>query len=107
MAITLTKSLAESVGTTAVDVYTVPSGTESHIVSCRLANTTGSIVPASVYVESGGDTVYIVKNKRIDNGQSVNVIEDGKIILSAGDVLYVQAATASAVDCIVSVMESA
>lgn len=107
MAVTLTKAIAEAVGTTAVDVYTVPSGTDSHIVSCRLANTTGSIVPASVYVESGGDTVYIVKNLRINNGESVNVVEDGKIILSAGDVLYVQAATASAVDCIVSVMESA
>lgn len=106
MNVTLDNATARNIGTTPVAVYTVPAATISHIVSCRLANITGAELPVSVYVNSGPNNTYIAKNLRVLNGESVNVLHDGKIILQENESIYCVAGAASSFDCIISIMET-
>lgn len=106
MNVLLTNAEARNIGTTPVNVYTTPAATTSHIVSCRVANTTSGILPISVYVLSGVNITYLVKNRRVNNGESVNILDDGKLILQENEAIYCVAGDSSSFDCIISIMET-
>lgn len=106
MNVILTNATTRNIGTTPVSVYTTPADTVSHIVSCRVANTTSGILPVSVYISSGVNNTYLAKNRRVNNGESVNILDDGKIILQENESIYCVAGDASSFDCIISIMET-
>lgn len=106
MNVVLNNATTRDIGTTPVVVYTTPNDTTSHIVSCRLANLTSGSLPVSAYVYDGATNTYLAKNLQVPAGESVNILNDGKIILTENQVIKCVAGDSTSFDCIVSVMET-
>jgi hypothetical protein len=106
MNVILENSTARNIGTSPVTVYTVPAATTSHIVSCRVCNTTSGELPISVYVSNNAGNTFLAKNLLVPKGESVNVLKDGKIILLETESIICVAGDANSFDCIISIMET-
>ncbi len=77
-----------------------------YIIGINLANVTASAVNASVYIASGGNNYYIIKNAPIPSGSSLQVLDGGaKFVVQSGDRLYVVSDTASSIDAIISAVD--
>jgi hypothetical protein len=91
------------ISTTHETVYT--SAGKSILIGCNLANITGSILPCDVVLrQSTGDT-YVIKNKRVANGESAEVMRGNKLVLHNGDMLLVKTDVANGFDVILSMLE--
>ena len=100
--------IERNIGTSAVDV---PDGADFNsydtIIGINLANVTTSAITASVYIASGGNNYYIIKNAPIPTGSTLQVIDGGaKFVVQSGDRLYIQSDTASSIDAVVSVVDA-
>ena len=109
-------SVNTSTGASATAVYTVPAGAgstalESIIIGITLANKTASGVTASVFLDNydGSNDVYIVKDATIPAGASLEVMSGNKIVVqnngTTGDVLRVEASSATSLDATITVLE--
>ena len=99
---------AGSVGTSTVDVYTVPASTSATVIGMTIANliTTPISANVTVYNSTAANTLYMVKSATIAPGGSlVPVGGDQKLVLEAGDKLQVQGSATTCADVIVSVLE--
>jgi hypothetical protein len=105
MANTFKNALAKDVGTTAVSVYTAPSGKKSIAIELDVCNTTNSGVSVDSYITSGGVNYYIVKNTPVPVGGSLQIIAGQKIVLSDGDILKVISNTAASIDVVSAILE--
>jgi hypothetical protein len=105
MANTFKNALARNVGTTAVSVYTAPSAKNSICIELDVCNTTASGVTADVYITSGGNNYYIVKQAPVPVGGSLQVVAGQKIVLSNGDILKVISSVASSLDVVGAILE--
>jgi len=86
--------------TSITTIYTVPSNTNVIVKSVQIASTHNSSVLVSLSVTSGA-TTYTIYNHTVSTGSTVNGVE-GSMVLEAGDVLKVTAATADVISGIVS-----
>jgi|TARA_R110002012_G_scaffold131495_3_gene284095 predicted metal-dependent enzyme (double-stranded beta helix superfamily) len=86
--------------TSITTIYTVPSNTNVVIKSVQIASTHNSNVLVTLSVTSGA-TTYTVYNHTVSTGSTVNGVE-GSMVLEAGDVLKITAATADVISGIVS-----
>jgi len=103
MAITYQNTLTASV-TASTTVYSpTATGVQATLIGLLIANTTTSLVTATVTLNSGATTVNIVKNVQIPSGTSLDVIQSAKIVIERNDVLAVSAT--GAVDITVSSIE--
>lgn len=98
-------ALARNVGTTAVTVYTAPALKNSIAIELDLCNTTNSGVTADVFIRSGGNDFYIVKQAPVPVGGSLQVIAGQKIVLTNGDTLRVASSVASSIDVVGAILE--
>lgn len=108
MANTFKNNKSRLVGTSEVSVYAVgnTSGHRTVVIGCSLANRKTNSVTASVSVyDSGNDQYYLVKDAPIPAGGTLEVMSGNKIILNQDEEVRVIASEASAVDCILSLME--
>jgi hypothetical protein len=105
MANTFKNALAKDVGTTAVSVYTAPSGKKSIAIELDVCNTTASGVTVDAYITSGGVNYYIVKTTPVPVGGSLQIIAGQKIVLSDGDILKVISNTAASIDVVSAILE--
>lgn len=105
MANTFKNALAKDVGTTAVSVYSAPSGKKSIAIELDVCNTTSSGVTVDAYITSGGVNYYIVKTTPVPVGGSLQVISGQKIVLSDGDTLKVVSNTAASLDVVTAILE--
>ena len=105
MANTFKNALARNVGTSAVTVYTAPASKNSIAIELDLCNTTSSGVTADVYITSGGNNFYLVKQAPVPVGGSLQVIAGQKIVLSNGDALKVVSSVASSIDVVGAILE--
>jgi hypothetical protein len=105
-----------STGASADAVYTVPAGAassalESIIIGITLANKTAAGITASVFLDNydGSNDVYIVKDATIPAGASLEVMSGNKIVVqnngTTGDVLRVEASSATSLDATITVLE--
>ena len=86
--------------TTSTTVYTGPVATQSTVIGMTIANTTTNSILTSVTLNG----VFLVKNAPIPvGGAFVPVGGDQKLVVTAGDLLNVEADFA--VDVITSVLE--
>jgi hypothetical protein len=76
---------------------------QATLIGLLIANTTTSLVTATVTLNSGATTVNIVKNVQIPSGTSLDVVQSAKIVIERNDVLAVSAT--GAVDVTVSSIE--
>ena len=105
MANTFKNALARNVGTTAVTLYTAPSTKNSICIELDVCNTTSSGVTADVYITSGGNNYYIIKQAPVPVGGSLQVIAGQKIVLSNLDALKVVSSVASSLDVVGAILE--
>lgn len=105
MANTFKNALSKDVGTSAVTVYSAPSGKKSICIELDVCNTTSSGVACDAYITSGGTDYYIVKNTPVPVGGSLQIIAGQKIVLSDGDALKVISNTASSLDIVSAILE--
>ena len=105
MANTFKNALARNVGTSAVTLYTAPSTKNSICIELDVCNTTSSGVTADVYITSGGNNYYIVKQAPVPVGGSLQVIAGQKIVLSNLDSLKVLSSVASSLDVVGAILE--
>jgi len=99
---------AGSVGTSSVDVYTVPALTSATVIGMSVSNLITTPISANVMVfnSTASNTLFMIKNATIaPGGALVPVGGDQKLVIEAGDRLQVQMGTATSADVIVSVLE--
>ena len=75
------------------------------LLSVLLSNKVAASTDVDVYLESGGDDVYLLRNAPVPAGSSLEVISGSKIIMQANDILRVRAGTATALDVTVSYLD--
>jgi len=105
MANVFKNAFGKDIGTTPVVVYTSPSSKRSIIIELDVCNTTLGGVSTSVYITSGGQDIYIVKNAPVPVGGSLQVIAGQKIVLANTDSISVVSSSAASVDVVTSILE--
>lgn len=104
MANVFKNELKNNIGGGAVAVYTAPAEQKSIVIELDICNTSAGSSTVEAYIASGGQNYYVVKNAPVPVGGSLQVISGQKIVLEAGDTLYVDAITGT-VDAICSILE--
>lgn len=106
MATSFFNAKAESVGTSEVTVYTVPEGQKAILIGCNIANIINTIVPITLSIKNDTleTTTVVVKNKRINNGESEEIMRGNKIVMNSGDYLTISSEVDDSVDIIASLL---
>lgn len=108
MANTFKRKLSRAVGISAIQIgsYTVGAGNTAVIVGLTVTNITGSSVSANVWLNDQSANTSLVVNGPISSGSSLVLVGgDQKVVLQAGDSIYVQMSAASSADVIMSILE--
>ena len=106
MATSLKNYITPNVGITGNTVYNpTTTNIQSTMIGLVLCNTSQYPVTANVTLASGANTVYIVKNMTIPVGNSLDIINSGKIILNQGNFVNVSSSLVSSLDVTVSAVE--
>ena len=83
------------------------ANSDDAIIGIRCANTSGTAVNISVYVENSSQSYFIIKDAPIPTGGSLELIDGGsKIVLQTGDSVKAYASAANSVDIITSVVDT-
>ena len=81
--------------------------TNDAIIGVRCTNASGSSVDITVMVVNSATDYHIIKSAPIPTGGSLELIDGGsKVVLQTGDSVEAYASVASAVDIILSVVDS-
>ena len=76
------------------------------MIGCMVSNIKTTSIETTVSIRNGGTVTRLVKGLSIPAGDSIEVVQ-GKVVMEAGDEIEVSANSASAVDCVVSVLKNA
>ena len=87
-------------------VASLDSGKAQIMIGCMVSNILSTSITATVSVRNGSTSTRLIKDVSIPAGDSVEVVQ-GKVVMVAGDEIEVSANSASAVDCVVSVLKNA
>jgi hypothetical protein len=100
-------SVETGIGTTPVDLVSIPDGVRATVIGCNLVNVTESVITTSVYVVDVSSTqAYYIKDVIIPPDTSLKVITQGeKLILPSGAILRCNSNSASSIDATVSYVE--
>ena len=103
-----------AVGTVAQDIpdaSNFPTGYHT-IISIRLANVTGNMVKASVYIDtnsadaSAANNISLISEAPIPAGSSLELIDGGsKVVVQTGDRLWVTSDTAASIEVHCSIVQ--
>ena len=107
------------VGTSATILYATPDGKTSIVLELDVANTTTSVVEATVelldYSDASGSGVgtnwkHIVKNAPVPAGGSLMVVAGQKIVLEersggTGDAIRITSSAATSLDVVAAILE--
>lgn len=108
MANTFTRKTSQNIGTSAIQVgtYTVAANTTAIVVGFTCTNKSGSSITANVFINDGAANTYVASSAPVSSGASLIVAGgDQKIVLLAGDKVYVQSSAASSIDAYLSILE--
>ena len=76
------------VGSVKVPVYAVPAnGEKAIVIGLNIASIYGSTLPISVLVTTPEGDRHICRNKRIRNGEQVELMQGNKLVLLPGHML--------------------
>ncbi len=85
----------------------VTSNSDDALISIRLVNKHTASVNVSVIITSSSTDFNVIKDAPVPVGGSLELIDSGsKIVIQTGDVVKAYADTASAVDVLVSYVDS-
>lgn len=86
-------------------LYTAPTGNTAICIELDVCNTTVNSVTVDVAVVSGGVDYYIAKQALVPVGSSLQVISGQKIVLQAGDAIWVKSSLSSSLDIFASLLQ--
>lgn len=104
MATSFINATARDVGTTEVVLYTTPAGVKAILIGCNMANKTGATLPISLVLRKSTGDLFVVKNKRVLNGDNEEVMRGNKLVLASGDQLVVVSNDDNAFDVVASIL---
>jgi hypothetical protein len=99
---------ARDIGTARVRIggYTAPDATKVVVVGLTVANKLTAQVAADIEHHDGANYTFIAKGVAIQPGASLAPCgEMNKLVLEAGDGLFVKSDTAAGLDVVVSILE--
>ena len=107
MATNFRNIVGKEIGTQRVSVYTVPAATSTTVIGMNLANLKDSMVSCSIEIGDEASNIgFLIKDMPIAPNTAMKPIGKGeKIVLDAGNVLYVTADTTASIDVILSIVE--
>ena len=83
------------------------ANSDDAIIGIRCANTSGTSVNISVYVENTSQSYFIIKDAPIPTGGSLELIDGGaKFVLHDNDKIMAVSDTATSLDTIVSYVDA-
>tara|TARA_B100001778_G_scaffold17690_1_gene13321 strand:- start:330 stop:689 length:360 start_codon:yes stop_codon:yes gene_type:complete len=119
MATTFINYKAQNIGTTTyhmidgnaktsnpTGVASLDSGKAQIMIGCMVSNIKTTSITATVSIRNAAAVTRLIKDVSIPSGDSVEIVQ-GKVVMVAGDEVEVSANSASAVDCVVSVLKNA
>jgi len=87
-------------------VYTVPGGTSSVVIGCRLSNIGAASVNVEIKVGASGSTKRIIGvDTPLPVGSSLSALSGDKLILEAGEIVEAKCSNSNSADLIISVLE--
>ena len=93
-------------GNSGSNVVTAGGSATLVLLRCLISNKTGTSANVDVFlVTNTGDDVFLIKNAPVPAGSSLEIIAGSKIIMESGDILRINAGTASALDASISYLE--
>lgn len=104
MATSFINATVSGVGTAEAVVYTAPAGVKAILIGCNLANRTGGTLPISLILRKSGGDIYIVKNKRVANGENEEVMRGNKMVVASGDQIVAVSNDDNAFDVVASIL---
>lgn len=111
MANTFKNAALANVNNSAYDtLYTAPGSTQVVVLGLAIANKTTNAVTVQVQFQdtsASNATFQLLENVSIPANTTLETLAGQKYILEAGDILKVQAGTASALDVVMGLMEKA
>ena len=107
MATNFKNIIGKEVGTSRVAVYTPPAATSATVIGMNIANLTSGMVSATLEVGDEASSIgVLIKGMPIPPNTAMKPIGKGeKIVLDAGNVLYVTSDTTESLDVILSLVE--
>ena len=100
------RGLKQNVGTSATEVRAA-ANSDDGIIVMSFANNTGATVTVDATVKNSSTSYYLIKDAPVPAGGSLELIDGGsKVVLQSGDSVEALCNTASAVDCILSVVDT-
>lgn len=100
-------SVQTAVGTTPVDLVSIPDGVRATVIGCNLVNVTEDVVTINLFVVDAASTqAYYAKDVIIAPDTALKVITQGeKLILPTGAILRCSSSQESSIDATVSYVE--
>ena len=95
----------DAVSSTNTNIVTAGGSATLVLLSILISNKTGASAQVDVFLVTGNDDTYLLRNAPVPAGSSLEVISGSKIIMESNDVLRIRAATATALDATVSYLE--
>ena len=97
--------VTDAVSSTNTNIVTAGGSATLVLLSILISNKTGASAQVDVFLVTGNDDTYRLRNAPVPAGSSLEVISGSKIIMESNDVLRIRAATATALDATVSYLE--
>ena len=97
---------ANDSGSNPTGVASLDSGKAQIMIGCMVTNVKTTSVNVTVGIRNASTTTHLVKALAVPAGDAIEIVQ-GKIVMVAGDEVTVSADSASAVDCVVSVLKNA
>ena len=104
MANVFNNAVANDIGTAESVIYTAPAGIKAILIGCNLSNISPGILPVSLMLRKTTGDTYIVRDKRIKNGESEELMKGNKLIILPGESLVAITVEDNAFDAIASVL---
>jgi|TARA_A100001388_G_scaffold14606_1_gene9841 hypothetical protein len=107
MATNFKNIIGKEIGTQRVAVYTVPAATSTTVIGMNIANLTENMVSCNIEVGDEASNIgFLIKEMPIAPNSALKPIGKGeKVVLDAGNVLYVTADQTASLDVILSIVE--
>ncbi len=107
MATNFKNIIGKEIGTQRVAVYTVPAATSTTVIGMNIANLTENMVSCNIEVGDEASNIgFLIKEMPIAPNSALKPIGKGeKVVLDAGNILYVTADQTASLDVILSIVE--
>lgn len=103
MATTFLNAISRAVGTTEVISFTATE--KSIMIGGNISNLMPTSVPINVVLRRGTEDTFLQKNKRIEAGETFELLKGNKLVFAAGDKLVISSGLNASIDAVFSILQ--